>query len=79
MQESWISVVGIFIVPLLLLFGLSLFAFWLWMLVDCLKYEPSGGNDKVVWVLVIIFAQIVGALVYFFVRRQPRNAAMHAE
>jgi len=59
-------------------FGVAAFAFWLWMLIDCLKYESSEGNDKVIWVLVIIFVNWIGALVYFFVRRQPRNAANRA-
>ncbi len=46
--------------------------FWIWMLVDCLTKEPSEGNDKIIWVLVIIFLQIIGAAVYYFVRRPER-------
>ena len=46
--------------------------FWIWMLIDCLKYEPSEGNDKVIWVLVIVLLNWVGALVYYIVRRPER-------
>jgi hypothetical protein len=49
------------------------FAFWLWMLVECLTREPSEGNDKLIWALVIIFVvPPVGAAVYFFIRRPER-------
>lgn len=49
--------------------------FWIWMLIDCAMNEPSDGNDKLVWILVILFAHFLGALIYFFVRR-PRRLAM---
>ncbi len=47
-------------------------AFWIWMLVDCLKNEPSGSNDKLIWVLVILFGHFLGAVIYYFVRRAER-------
>ena len=46
--------------------------FWVWMLVDCATKEPSEGNDKVVWILVIVFTHWVGALIYLLVRRPER-------
>lgn len=57
-----------------LLFCLAGAAFWIWMLIDCATNEPSEGNDKIVWVIVIALAQLVGALIYFFVRRPKRIA-----
>lgn len=48
------------------------FIFWIWALVDCLKNEPSEGNDKIIWLLVIIFLNWFGALIYAIVRRQER-------
>lgn len=49
---------------------------WIWALVDCLVNEPSepGKNDKLIWVLVIIFASFIGALIYLIVRRPQRKA-----
>ena len=47
--------------------------FWIWMLVDCVKNEPSEGNDKVVWMLVILFLHFIGGLIYYFVRRPERR------
>ena len=53
---------------------LAAFAFWVWMLVDCAMKEPSQGNDKIVWVLVILFTHFIGAALYFFIRRPKRIA-----
>lgn len=54
--------------------GLLATAFWIWMLIDCATKEPGQGNDKVVWVIIIVFTQIIGALIYYFVRRPKRKA-----
>ena len=73
-----IVAVGIMLMHLLfilgfMLFGICALAFWIWMLVDCLNHESSDGNDKIVWTLVIVFANWLGALIYFFVRRKERT------
>jgi len=48
------------------------FIFWVWMLADCAANEPDEGNTKIVWVIIIIFASIVGAAIYYYVRRPQR-------
>ena len=50
--------------------------FWIWMIIDCATKELSEGTDKIVWILVIIFAHLPGALIYFFVRRPKRIAEL---
>ena len=65
-----------FVVILLLL--LLAFAFWIWMLVDCATKESSQGNDKVIWILVILFTHWLGALIYYFVRRPERKRQLVA-
>jgi len=72
-----------FIFPLLLLFFvlpvvLLAIAFWIWMLIDCATKESSQGNDKVIWILVIIFTHWLGALIYFLVRRPERKRQLGA-
>ena len=52
--------------------GLGALAFWIWMLVDCIKHESNEGNERVVWVIVIIATKLVGAIVYYFARRSKR-------
>jgi len=66
---------GAFACVMSLVFGLvalAAFAFWLWMLIDVITKCPSEENKKVIWILVVIFAGIVGAIVYYFVQR-PKN------
>ena len=57
----------------MMVFGLIAMASWIWMLVDCLKHESAEGNDKLIWVLVIVLTNWIGALIYFFVRRPERK------
>lgn len=51
-------------------------AFWVWMLVDCATKEPDSGSTKLVWILIIIFTGLVGAVVYYFARRSRRKSEL---
>jgi len=57
---------------LLVLFLAVAGIFWVFVLVDCLRNEPSEGNEKVIWVLVILLTSFVGALLYLVLRRPKR-------
>lgn len=52
--------------------GLLAMLFWVWMLVDCAVNESSAGNDKLVWVIIVLFTHVLGAGLYLFVRRPRR-------
>lgn len=58
--------------------GIAVFVtlFWVWVLIDCVTKESSEGNDRIVWLLIILFAPVIGALVYYFVRRPERIKAL---
>lgn len=45
---------------------------WVWMLSDCARREGSEGNTKALWILVIVFTNWIGALIYLLVRRPQR-------
>jgi hypothetical protein len=45
---------------------------WVWMIVDCATKERSEGNDKLIWILVIVLTHWIGALIYLLVRRPKR-------
>lgn len=49
--------------------------FVLWMLVDCATNRSILGTDKIVWVLLIIFTNFLGAVLYRFLGR-GRGAAV---
>lgn len=51
------------------LFGLLGGAFWLWMLYECLK---SGQGERQ-WVWLLIFLNVVGALMYFVIEWLPKH------
>jgi len=48
--------------------------FWVLMIIECATKEPTGGNDKLIWIVIIIFTHWIGALIYYFVRRPQRMA-----
>jgi O-antigen/teichoic acid export membrane protein len=49
----------------LLFLCLALFTifFWVWMLVDCLSRKKF--EDKLVWVIVLLFLNFIGAILYY--------------
>ncbi len=58
-------------VAIAIIIAIVLFVLWLWMLIDCLKRRDEkfaiGGNyARLIWVLVIIFTGLIGALIYYF-------------
>ncbi len=64
MPES--VVIESILIPLAILF----LVLWVWMLIDCIKRPDDefaiGGNyAKIIWIIVIIFAGLIGALIYF--------------
>jgi Phospholipase_D-nuclease N-terminal len=52
--------------------GLLALAFWIWAIIDVVTNEPPHEPNKIVWVLVVILLQALGALIYFIVRRPER-------
>lgn len=60
----------------ILVVALPLLGFWIWTLVDCLQNETSENNEKLLWMLLIIFTEVIGAAIYFFVRRPKRLATL---
>lgn len=70
-------------VPFFMFGGLA-FAFWIWMLVDCLSRLPSDFRllftsrheyDKWIWIAVVALVNWVGALIYFIIIRQHARGA----
>lgn len=60
--------------------GIATVVFWIWALVDCLlrpeeRYEKMFGtiSPKLVWVLIIFFGQLIGAIIYVVVAGTRKN------
>ncbi len=47
------------------------FAFWVWMLVDCVRNPRLTDTERIIWAIVICLAHFLGALIYFFAGRRP--------
>lgn len=69
-----LSIFLILLIPLIwIIFVVSVFVFWLLMLIDAIKH--SAEKTRLVWVVVIIFTHIIGALIYYFVEKRPKDKA----
>lgn len=56
------------VLPFFILIGAL---FWLWMLYDCFVHEKPT-ERMILWFLIILFTNILGALLYYFVRHHQR-------
>jgi uncharacterized membrane protein len=56
----------------LLLGGLGTL-FWVWMLVDCLQNQALDQTARIRWAVGIAVTHVLGAAIYFFVRRGDRT------
>lgn len=45
-------------------------ALWIWALVDVIKRDDFEGNNKIIWLLVVILLQGFGAIIYYFAGRK---------
>ncbi|NER33124.1 MAG: tetratricopeptide repeat protein [Oscillatoria sp. SIO1A7] len=50
------------------LIGLLIVIFMIWMVVDCIQNEP----ERQIWIWLLIFLNIIGAIAYFCLRYLPR-------
>ena len=48
--------------------------FWILMLVDVVKRDFKKSEEKIVWLLIILFFHFIGALVYYFVVKRKLKA-----
>ena len=43
--------------------------FWVWMLIDVIKYQKK---EQEIWILIIALGNVFGALIYYFLARRKR-------
>jgi heme/copper-type cytochrome/quinol oxidase subunit 2 len=60
--------------------GIFFFVIWLIALIDCARrdskdFPDATENSKLIWILVIVLAGGIGAIIYYFIvmRKQPRK------
>ncbi|MCP4613604.1 MAG: hypothetical protein GY845_33360 [Planctomycetes bacterium] len=63
-------------IPIWFSIVVGLLVLWIWTLIDCIKNEPTEGNERIVWVVVIAVTHWIGALIYLIVRRPQRKTIL---
>ncbi|MEO0332417.1 MAG: PLD nuclease N-terminal domain-containing protein [Bacteroidota bacterium] len=59
---------------IIVIFVLAGTALWLYTLVDILRSRFRNDSDKIVWVLVVILLQFLGAIIYLAMGRNQKIA-----
>ncbi len=73
MDMMWgFGILGLFFMLTFVVISIIAFVFWILMLVDCVKKKFKEDTEKIIWVLVIIFTGIIGALIYYFVVKNKK-------
>ena len=70
-----VGIVALFIVLIIAIIALAIFVFvfWIIMIVDAATRKFKNETDKIVWILIIVFLQILGAVIYYFVVKKPNK------
>jgi len=58
---------------ILIMIGITIF--WIWMLIDLLKrdFPTTKENEKIIWLLVLLFTYWLGALIYYFMVKKDKK------
>ncbi len=67
MMEVIIALFPFMFMGVFFLIGILGMIFMVWMLIDCVQRKFKKDNDRVIWVLIIVLLNWIGALVYYFV------------
>lgn len=43
---------------------------WIWALVDAIKNPALNDSERIIWVVVIVLLQLLGAIIYLIVGRK---------
>jgi phospholipase D-like protein len=64
---------GLFLLWMVL--AIAALLFWIWALIDAITNTSLSNNEKLIWVIVIVLTNWIGALIYLFVGRKQRALA----
>jgi prolipoprotein diacylglyceryltransferase len=67
MQPNLIGLLGVGLIFLIFI-AIAIFftVFWILMLIDAVKRKMDDG-EKVAWIIILVFLQVLGAIIYYFV------------
>ena len=60
------ALITLILILMFFLVAILVFVFWIWTIVDCTRRDFRKENDKIVWILLIIFTGPIGSIIYYF-------------
>ncbi|MDD3466936.1 MAG: PLD nuclease N-terminal domain-containing protein [Campylobacterales bacterium] len=57
---------------LVLAIAAGLFVLWIWAVIDTIKSDFKDSITKLIWIALLIFLPILGALIYFFMGKATK-------
>ncbi|MEB2783434.1 PLD nuclease N-terminal domain-containing protein [Algoriphagus persicinus] len=60
-------------IMIFLLFGLLYTILWIYCLVDILRSEYKDPNMKIIWIVILLFAQGIGPIVYLTMGKSTKT------
>ncbi len=52
--------------------GLIFIIFWFWAFIDILKSDFEDNIIKLIWLLVVFFLSVPGAILYYFIGQKQK-------
>ena len=65
--RAWLAGLSFFVILPLIILIIAWEVFWIVELIDAARREFPDPNTKILWILVILFTQTIGAIIYYFV------------
>ena len=69
-NEDGVFLVGGGMMLVMIILGLAALALWIWALVDAIKNRALSDTERIIWVLVILLTNWLGAVIYLLVGRK---------
>ncbi|MGZ8594894.1 MAG: PLDc N-terminal domain-containing protein [Actinomycetota bacterium] len=70
--------VVLILLAVFMILGIAALGVWIWALVDAIQVPDDSmyrAGTKLVWVLVIVFLQVIGAVIYCAIGRPAKGTA----
>jgi hypothetical protein len=61
------------IITLILLVGILYGLLWIWAIVDLVKSDFKDSNMKIIWAVVLIFANPIAPFIYFMISNEQKS------
>jgi hypothetical protein len=74
MTLTFIQNIGGGFLIIILLFSLIYFLLWVYCVIDVIRSNFKDQNMKLIWIVILLFAHIIGPLVYLVLGKTTKAA-----